>query len=311
MTSTAAGPTVGALLAATTERLRLSGSDTPRLDAELLLGYVLGIDRTGVVAHPEARIGDGQIPQVETAVRRREGGEPVAYIRGVKEFHGLAISVDSRVLIPRPDTELLVDTAADRVREVLTRGTWDGRRPFRIWDVGTGSGAIALAIGAELRRRRYGGSFRVLATDVSADALAVAVENAVGHGLADAIDFARGDLFAVEPEAELPFDLVVANLPYIATDELPRLAVAASFEPASALDGGPDGLGVVRRLLGGLEDVLAPGGQALLEIGADQGAAAVDAANAALPAWRSWIAHDLAGRPRILGVERPMDERPA
>src|SRR6476660_1570802 len=106
MTSTTAGPTVGALLAATIDRLRQSGSDTPRLDAELLLGFVLGVDRTGVVAHPQAPVGDGQVPLIEAVVRRREQGEPVAYIRGVKEFHGLAIGVDPRVLIPRPDTEL-------------------------------------------------------------------------------------------------------------------------------------------------------------------------------------------------------------
>src|SRR4051812_29441497 len=305
MMSATAGQTCGELLTAITDRLRQSGSDTPRLDAELLLGFVLGIDRTGVVAHPEARVGDGQVPLIEAVVERRERGEPVAYIRGVKEFHGLAIGVDPRVLIPRPETELLVDAAVDRVREVLTSGSWDGRRPFRIWDVGTGSGAIALAMCAELRRRRYGGAFRVLATDVSADALAVAVENAVGHGLADAMEFGRGDLFAVEPPPELPVDLVVANLPYIRSDEVPRLAVAASFEPASALDGGPDGLDLVRRLLTGLDSVLAHSGQALLEIGADQGEAATDAASAALPGWRSWINHDLADRTRILGVERP------
>jgi release factor glutamine methyltransferase len=305
MMSATAGQTCGELLSAITDRLRQSGSDTPRLDAELLLGYVLGVDRTGVVAHPEARVGDGQVPQIEAAVRRRERGEPVAYIRGVKEFHGLAIGVDPRVVIPRPDTELLVDAAVDRVREVLTSGTWDGRRPFRIWDVGTGSGAIALAISADLRRRRYGGAFHVMATDRSTDALAVAVENAVGHGLAESIEFGRGDLFEVEQEPELPVDLVVANLPYIASDEVPRLAVAASFEPASALDGGPDGLDVVRRLLDGLAAVLASTGQALLEIGADQADAASDAARAALPGWRSWILRDLADRPRVLGVERP------
>jgi release factor glutamine methyltransferase len=305
MTSATAGNTVGELLTATTERLRQSGSDTPRLDAELLLGFVLGIDRTGVVAHPEARVGDGQIPRIEEVVGRRERGEPVAYIRGVKEFHGLAIGVDPRVLIPRPDTELLVDTAVERVREVLTSGTWDGQRPFRIWDVGTGSGAVALAICGDLHRRRYDGTFRVRATDSSADALGVAVENAVGHGLADAIDFGRGDLFDVEPEAELPVELVVANLPYIPSDEVPRLAVAASFEPSGALDGGPDGLDVVRRLLSGLAAVLAPTGQALLEIGAEQGGLALQVAEEAVPGWRAWIVRDLAERTRILGVERP------
>jgi release factor glutamine methyltransferase len=275
------------------------------LDAELLLGHVLGVDRTVVIAHSEARVGDGQLAALEGVVARRERGEPVAYIRGFKEFHGIALTVDARALIPRPDTELLVDSALERVRAVLTGGAWRNDRPFRIWDVGTGSGAIAVAMALELLRRRYGGAFRIRASDASADALGVAIENAVGHGVADQIDFGRGDLFAVEPEPELPVELVVANLPYVPTDEVPRLAVAASFEPQSALDGGPDGLDVIRRLLGAIDGALAPGGQALLEIGADQAAAAERAAAEAHPDWRAWVTADLAGRPRILGLERP------
>src|SRR5262249_1810729 len=184
--------TVGGLLNSTTERLRASGSETPRLDAELLLGFVLGVDRTVVIAHPEAPVGDGQVVALEGSVARRERGEPVAYIRGVKEFHGIALTIDPRALIPRPDTELLVDTAVDPVRAVLTGGGWRAERPFRIWDVGTGSGAIAIAISLDLLRRRYGGAFRIRATDASPDALGVAIENAVGHGLADDIDFGRG-----------------------------------------------------------------------------------------------------------------------
>jgi release factor glutamine methyltransferase len=298
--------TVGEQLTSTTDRLRASGSETPRLDAELLLGFVLGIDRTGVLAHPEARLGDGQVETLEGVVARRERGEPVAYIRGVKEFHGLALAVDPRALIPRPDTEVLVDAALERVRGVLTGGTWRSERAYRIWDVGTGSGAIAIAVTQALLRNRYGGAFRMRATDASADALAVAIENAVAHGVADAIDFGHGDLFSVEPAPDLPVDLVVANLPYIRSDEVPRLAVAASFEPVSALDGGDDGLAVVRRLIDGLPGVLAPGGQALLEIGADQAEAATAAASDAQPAWTNWTVPDLGDRARLLGLERPV-----
>jgi release factor glutamine methyltransferase len=141
-------------------------------------------------------------------------------------------------------------------------------------------------------------------SDLSPDALGVALENAVGHGVADRIDSALGDLLAVEPPVALPIDLLTANLPYIPSDVVPTLPVAASYEPIVALDGGPDGLDVVRRLLAGLDAVLAPDGLALLEIGADQGAAAPDAAAAILPGWATAVHQDLGGRPRVLALAR-------
>ena len=270
--SPATAPTVGALLQVATERLRASGSESARLDAEVLLGYVLGVDRTVVIAHSEAPVGTGQAQAFEAALARREAGEPVAYIRGVKEFHGLAFSVDARALIPRPETELLVDLAIDRVREALTSvPRQPGAGAFRVWDVGTGSGAIAVSATMALLRRGYGSDVvRFLASDASADALSLAIENAVGHGVADRIDFARGDLLDVEPAPPATVDLIVANLPYVPSGELPNLPVAASFEPRAALDGGPDGLDVIRRLLAELPRLLAPSGAAVLEIGSDQ-----------------------------------------
>jgi release factor glutamine methyltransferase len=298
--------TVGALLLAGTNRLRAAGSETPRLDAELLLGNALGIDRTGVLAHPDARVGDGQAATYETALGRRESGEPVAYIRGLKEFYGLVFTVDPRALIPRPETEGLVELAVERVREALVgapRGV--DAPPLRIWDVGTGSGAIAIAVTITLRRRGYGGYFRVLASDVSRDALAVAIENAVGHGVADVIDFATGNLLVVEPPAQLPVDLLLANLPYIPSATLPDLPVAASFEPRLALDGGPDGLNLVRRLLAALPAALGPTGSALLEIGADQGGLLATALAEALPGWTATIHTDLSGQPRVAEIVPP------
>ena len=236
-------------------RLRAAGSETPRLDAELLLGHALGIDRTGVLAHPDAPVGDGQAAVYEVTLARRETGEPVAYIRGLKEFYGLVFTVDSRALIPRPETERLVELAVERVREALVGAPRAADAPpLRIWDVGTGSGPGPSRSPDDhpSRRRGYGGHFRVLASDVSQDALAVAIENAVGHGVADVIDFATGDLLEVDPPAEVPVDLLLANLPYIPSATVPDLPVAASFEPRLALDGGLDGLDLVRRLLAAL-----------------------------------------------------------
>ena len=307
---TAPVATVGALLREASERLRASGSASARLDAELLLAHALGIDRSGVLAHPDVRVGPGQIREFHAALDRRTGGEPVAYIRGIKEFYGLVLSVDRRALIPRPETERLVELAAERVRAVLT-GTPRpvGSPPFLAWDVGTGSGAIAVALAVMLRRRGYAPECRVLATDISSDAVSLALENAVAHGVADMIDVATGDLIDVSPPPGRA-DLLVANLPYIPSRMVPELPVAASFEPSIALDGGPDGLDTIRRLLARLPSALAARGQALLEIGADQADAVRSAVFAALPGWSVAIRADLSGLPRVAELEPPAPQDP-
>lgn len=299
--------TVGALLQAGSERLRAAGSESARLDAELLLAYVVGIDRTGVIAHSGARVSGAQAAAFDAALERRAAGEPVAYVRGIKEFYGLVFSVDPRVLIPRPETERLVELAVQRVREELTGAPRPAEsEPFRIWDVGTGSGAIAVAMTATLRKRGYGGSFHLIATDVSRDALAVAVDNAVSHGVADAMDFLAADLLEADPPLPFRVDLIVANLPYIPSATVPALPVAASFEPQGALDGGPDGLAILRRLLSQLPGALAPDGQVLLEIGGDQDAAIAEAAAALLPGWIVTIHSDLSGAPRVAQLDPPV-----
>ena len=298
-----AAGTVASLVRDAAARLTASGSGSPRLDAELLLGHVLGVDRTGVIAHPEALVGIGSQERYEADVARREAGEPVAYIRGFREFHGLAISTDARALIPRPETELLVDAA---VADVTARLTAAARAPgtpaLRIADVGTGSGAIALAILATLRTRRMAEHVMVVATDLSPVALDLARENAVGHGLADRMVFVEADL--LPPVVDPPYAVVCANLPYVATAQMDGLARDLSFEPRSALDGGPDGLDIVRRLLDRLPDALSPGGAAYLEIGADQGEAVVAATAEHLPGWRVSVQTDLAGLPRLARVDR-------
>jgi release factor glutamine methyltransferase len=210
--------------------------------------------------------------------------------------------VDRRVLIPRPETELLVDEGE---RDVAWRLTSAPRPPgtpnVRVIDVGTGSGAVAVALAARLNERRMLPEVTILATDVSEDALEVARVNAVGHAVADAITLLRADLL---PAGEAPFDLILANLPYIPAGDIGTLPVAASFEPRLALDGGGDGLSIVRRLLATLPAALLPGGTALMEIGYNQGPA-LEAAVAGLPGkWECRIQADLSGKPRLAHVER-------
>jgi release factor glutamine methyltransferase len=294
--------TVGELLTSGTARLRRAGSESARLDAELLLGWAVGAERTALIAHSEAPVGADAAAAYERAVVRREAGEPVAYIRGIKEFYGLAFAVDRRALIPRPETELLVGEAEREVAWRLTSAPRPAGTPkVRVVDVGTGSGAIAIALATLLRRRRMLPEVSILAVDCSADALGLARENAVAHALAEEVVFGEADLL---PAAEPPFDVIVANLPYIPSAEIDRLPVAASFEPRTALDGGPDGLAVIRRLLAALRSALAPAGTALLEIGFDQGPA-VEEAVAGLPGeWTCRIQADLSGRPRLAHLER-------
>jgi release factor glutamine methyltransferase len=298
-------PTVRELLDAGVARLRASGSESARLDAELLLARAIGADRPAVLAHPDAPVGDGPAATYESDLRRREAGEPVAYIRGFKEFYGIALAVDRRVLIPRPETERLVELAEAEVAERLVaapRGP--ASHALRVVDVGTGSGAVAIGLAVALRRRRMLEDVEIVATEASAGAIEVAQLNAVGHGVADHVRFVDADLLT--PVVERPYDVLAANLPYVPSGEIDSLPIAASFEPRDALDGGPDGLTVVRRLLERLPEALTDDGVALLEIGSDQGTTAGEAVDALLPGWRHDVELDLAGRPRVIRIERPV-----
>jgi len=292
------------LLRLAVERLRQAGSESPRLDAELLLAHAIGTDRTVVIAHPEAIVSDGAAARYEEGLVRRSAGEPVAYIRGFKEFHGLAFAADSRALIPRPETERLVELAEAEVLHRLTAAPRPrGTPPIRVADVGTGSGAIAVSLAVALRRRGAIAEVEILGTDDSPDALDLARENAVGHAVADRVRFVEADV--LPPVVATRFDLVLANLPYIPTGTIPTLPVAAAFEPRIALDGGPDGLAVIGRLVARLPEALADGGVALLEIGSDQAQAIEELVRRELPGWPSTIEHDFAGHPRVARIERP------
>ena len=296
---------MGELLRAATVTLVASGSDTARLDSEVLLGHVLRVDRATLLAGPEAGVGADAHHEFEELVERRAKGEPVSYIRGLKEFYGLVFAVDPRALIPRPETETLVDLALARLTAILTSAPRNAAQPLLVWDVGTGSGAIVVALAVESRRRGYANDVRFRATDISPAALSLAVENAVVHGVADAIDFAHGDL--TETPDQKPADMLLANLPYIPTQEVQRLPVAASYEPASALDGGADGLDAIRRLISQLPRALTPRGIALLEIGADQPDAVVRAVAELGTGCKSVVHNDLAGRPRVVEITRSAD----
>jgi release factor glutamine methyltransferase len=295
-----------ALVEAGTERLRAAGSDTPRLDSELLLAFAIGVERTAVIAHGEASVGvDAEVAYL-AFIARREAGEPVAYLRGIKEFHGIALTVDRRALIPRPETELLVDRAISETMTVLS-GRVDHGGPLGVIDIGTGSGAIAVALAVALRRRRVPPTdVAITAVDVSPDAVDLARENAVAHGVGDWIRVETADLLPPTSRS-YPFDVVVANLPYVRSSELDALAgrpVSTTFEPRLALDGGPDGFAVIGRLLEELAWGLAPDGVALLEIGADQGASILALGAERLPGWSYEVVADLAGLPRVAVIRR-------
>ena len=284
-------------------RLRESGSESARLDAELLLAFSLDTDRTAVIAHTDAPVGDGAAARFQAALDRRAAGEPVAYIRGVKEFHGLAFGVDPRALIPRPETELLVQLAElEIVRRLVGSPRPKGAPKLRVIDVGTGSGAVAVTLAVLLRRRGMADDVALTATDTSEEALQLARENAVAHAVGDRIEFESADLLPGGLAA--PWDLVLANLPYVRSDAVPVLPVAASFEPRAALDGGPDGLRVIARLLDQLPASLARDGAALLEIGGDQGAEIRALVEERLPGWACDVELDLGRLPRVAIVRR-------
>ena len=301
--------TTRALIDEGVERLRALGFETPRLDTELLLAHAIGVERTAVVAHGEAPVGPGAEATFRASLDRRAAGEPVAYIRGIKEFHGIALTVDPRALIPRPETEHVVDLV---LAEVMTRLTTPAGgaandspgTALRVVDVGTGSGAIAIALAVALRDRRVPPEeVEIAAVDVSEDALDLARENAVGHAVGDRIRFDVADLLPPESAAR-PWDVVAANLPYVRSDAMAALPTPTTFEPVEALDGGPEGLAVIGRLLDALPTGLASDGAAFVEIGADQGAAIMALAGERLPGWSCRVETDLAGLPRTAVLRR-------
>jgi release factor glutamine methyltransferase len=275
-------------LGAAVDGLSAAGVEDPRLDAELLLGEAMGCERAALAAEPEAEVPAVAARAFGELVRRRLRREPVAYILGRKGFRNIELAVDGRVLIPRPETELLVELALER-------------RPQKLLDVGTGSGAIALAVADELP------DCEVVATDTSPAALEVARANAGRLGLADRVRFLEGSL----PVGET-FDLILANLPYVAEHDWPSLQPEVTqWEPREALLAGPDGLDAIRAFLAEGGCRLSPTGiqtttalRALaLEVGEGQ-APAVVALMREAGFVRTGTRRDLAGIERVVIGER-------
>jgi release factor glutamine methyltransferase len=280
-------PTWGEARAAATARLRSAPQpETAALDADVLLAHVLGVGKEALFAHPERQLSAVEDERFQAFVERRGRGEPVAYLRGFKEFYGLRFHVDPRVLIPRPETEVLVDAA----RELIAG------RALTVVDVGTGSGAIAVAIAAH----EHG--VRVIATDLARDAVAVAEANALANGVADRVELRHGDLLAPITER---VDLVCANLPYLPAASVERWVGERSslaFEPRVAVVAGPDGLDVIRRCVADLPRVLAPDGAALFECDPPQVEAVVRLLGSV--GLRGEVRRDLTGSERVVVGQR-------
>ncbi|MEW6486313.1 MAG: peptide chain release factor N(5)-glutamine methyltransferase [Thermodesulfobacteriota bacterium] len=264
------------------------GVSNPRLDAEVLLAHVLGVPRIQLYLQFDKPLAAAEVDAYREAVRRRARREPVAHITGSREFWSLSFAVDARVLVPRPETEVLVEAALARMGGA-----------GRLADLGTGSGAVAVALLVEHP------GWTGVAVDVSTGALEVAAVNAARHGVGDRLDLRRGDLFAPLAGSEESFDAVVANPPYIPTGELGGLEPEVSrFDPRLALDGGPDGLDVIRRIAAGARAFLAPGGFAAVEFGAGQEGAVGRIFRDAGGYEDMTLVPDLAGRPRVAVAEK-------
>ena len=243
------------------EFLSRAGIESARLDAELLLGKAVGHAREALYRDYQVILGAGEQRVYDSLLERRARGEPLAYITGEREFWSLPFYVTSEVLVPRPETEILIEVTLELAKKMAPRHT------IRILDLGTGSGAVAVALAGEL------GAAEVWATDLSARALEVARTNAARHEVCDKIRFLQGDTLEPVKNRERIFDLVVSNPPYVRRAELPRLTPEVrDWEPRLALDGGADGLDVYRRISQEAHLYLADGGFVALEIGADMGA---------------------------------------
>jgi release factor glutamine methyltransferase len=289
-------PTVEECLRGATLLLERTGIDTARLDAECLLAHVLGCARWELALQRGRRLAAEAFARFLPLLQRREGREPLAYLTGTREFWSLPLSVRPGVLVPRPETETLVEAALAAVRRLPAAGRPEGA----ILDLCTGTGAVAIALARELPEAR------LIATDVSRRALRVARQNAEMHGVAARIRFLRGDLWraleGIVPAGTL--EAVVANPPYIPTATLAELMPEVQWEPRRALDGGADGLGFHRHIIGGAPRFTRARGFVLLEIGAEQGrqVAALFEASGAFEA--PTIIRDPAGRDRVVMARR-------
>jgi release factor glutamine methyltransferase len=296
-------PTVTALepLAQATARawhiLSAAGSPSARLDAEILVSHAVGRDRSWLAAHPDAVLDGMARSTLEEWLARRSSGEPIAYLRGWKEWHGHRLLTDARALIPRPETEILADLA---VADLAAR-MGDAGPSLVVWDVGTGSGAIALVLSRRFRVALALGRLRLVASDLSSESLELATENFSADGLDGLATMVVADL--LEPAGRwLPRpNVVVANLPYVPSAQLDGTG-SLGFEPISALDGGPEGLDLIRRLVAAVPEATAPGASVWLEVGLGQ------ATQVAALAGEAGMVVDV--HPDLAGIDRVVELRP-
>ncbi|MCE9631667.1 MAG: peptide chain release factor N(5)-glutamine methyltransferase [Planctomycetia bacterium] len=282
--------TVGRLLTWTTDWLGARHSDSPRLDAEVLLAHVRGCPRIALYTAFGTPVSEQERSRFRELVKRRGEGEPVAYLVGSREFFSLPFTVTKDVLVPRPETEGLVVRAIDLCKAAAAP---------RIIDIGTGSGAIAVTLAKHLPKAS------IVATDISPAALVLARANAEHHGVADRVEFVECDLMS-DPRAAGPWDVIVSNPPYVREDEFEALPRDVRLhEPRTALVSGPTGVEVVERLAAAAPAALAPGGWLLVEIGP----AVAEAAEKVIKHQPSLMPEptlkDMAGMPRIVQARRP------
>jgi len=274
----------------TTQRFNEAGITSARLEAQILLAHVLGCSRVQLYTGFDKPLGDAELAGYRALIKRRLAGEPVSYLVGETEFWGLPFHVEPSVLVPRPDTETVI--------EVVRVARPDRASPCRILDLCTGSGVIAVSLAREYP------AAQVVATEVSSAAAALARRNAARNGVAERVDVRDGDLFA--PVRGERFDVIAANPPYIASAVIPTLAAEVRREPQIALDGGPDGLVFYDRIAGEAREYLARGGAIVVEHGCDQ-ADAVRARLAAAGFTAVTLVHDLARNPRVTWAIAPAE----
>lgn len=282
------------LLSDITTRLT-SISDTPALDASVLLAHAIGRSRTWILSHPELILRAEQQKQLNNLLARLESGEPLAYVIRHWEFYGLDFNLTPDVLIPRPETELLVEKAIAWLNEHHEQDS----SMHNIADIGTGSGAIAIAIANNVP------DAKTLATDISSKALAVARQNAKKHGVDDRVNFVECDLLPAKTKIEnqkSKIDLLCANLPYIPTKTLHSLPIFG-HEPTLALDGGADGLDMIRRLMNIVPDWLAPNALMLFEFESTLGKPILNLAHEHFPDAQIQLHQDLSGLDRLLEIQ--------
>ncbi|MBA3819660.1 MAG: peptide chain release factor N(5)-glutamine methyltransferase [Deltaproteobacteria bacterium] len=268
----------------TTQRFTEAGIGASRLEAQLLLAHVLQCSRVQLYTGFDKPLGEEELAAYRGLIKRRLAGESVSYLLGEQEFWGLPFHVDSSVLVPRPDTETVIEVA----RALRT----DRAAPCRVLDLCTGSGAIAIALAKELP------AAHVVATELSPEAAAIAMKNAARHGFAERVEVRTGDLFAPIDRERERFDLIVSNPPYIASAVIATLSAEVRGEPRMALDGGPDGLQFYDRICGAARDYLLPGGGLVVEHGYDQADAVRERFERAGFA-EVTLVHDLGKQPRV------------